>query len=111
MKIEGAAKRLSIYIGESDQWHGHSLSGALVRRAKEMGLAGATVIRGIEGFGAHSRVHTTRILRLSEDLPIVVELIDVAERIESFIPVLDEMVREGLVVIEDVHVLKYEAGV
>ncbi len=110
MKLEGAAKRLSIYIGESDQWHGHSLSGALVRRAKELGLAGATVLRGIEGFGAHSRLHTTRILRLSEDLPIVVELIDTAERIDGFLPVLDEMVREGLVVIEDVHVLKYEAS-
>ena len=110
MKIEGPAKLLRIYIGESDQWHGASLAGALVRRPHEQGLAGATVVRGMEGFGANSRVHTTRILRLSEDLPVVVEIVDREERINDFLPLLDEMVVEGLVVVQDVHVVKYVAN-
>lgn len=76
MKIEGPAKQIRIYIGESDQWHGQPLSSAIVRRAREAGLAGATVLRGEEGYGAHSRIHTERILRLSEDLPVVIDIID-----------------------------------
>ncbi|MBI2302939.1 MAG: DUF190 domain-containing protein [Armatimonadetes bacterium] len=110
MKIEGPAKMLRVYLGESDQWHGQNLAGAIVRRAKEQGLAGATVLRGLEGFGANSRVHTASILRLSEDLPVVIEMVDVAQRIEDFLPVLDEMVTEGLVVVQDVHVVKYVAN-
>jgi len=110
MKIEGPAKLLRIYIGESDRWHGEPLAAALVRRAHEQGLAGATVVRGLEGFGANSRVHTTRILRLSEDLPVVVEIVDRSERIEDFLPLLDEMVTEGLVVLQEVHVVKYVAS-
>lgn len=110
MKIEGDAKALRIFVGESDQWHGQPLYAALVRRAREEGLAGATVTRGVEGFGAHSRIHTARILRLSEDLPMVVEIVDRADRVERFLPLLDEMVTEGLVVIEDVRVLKYLPG-
>jgi PII-like signaling protein len=110
MKIEGPAKLVRIYVGESDQWHGRSLTSAIVTRAREQGLAGATVLRGMEGFGANSRVHTARILQLSEDLPVVIEIVDVAERIGDFLPVLDEMVVEGLVVIQDVDVLKYVAN-
>lgn len=107
MKIEGDAKRVRVYIGESDQWHGKPLFAAIVERCRAEGFAGATVLRGIEGFGAHSRIHTARILRLSEDLPIVVEIVDRPDRIERLLPMLDEMVREGLITIEDVHVLKY----
>ncbi len=110
MKIEGPAKELRIYVGESDQWHGQPLYAAIVLRAKEMGLAGATVVRGIEGFGANSRLHTTRLLRLSEDLPVVIELVDRAGRIAEFLPLLDDMVTEGLVVVADVDVIKYLAG-
>lgn len=110
MKIEGPAKKVRIYVGESDQWHGQPLYAAIVRRAREHGLAGATVLRGIEGYGATSRLHTARILRLSEDLPMVIELVDLEERINAFLPALDEMVTEGLVTIQDVHVLRYVAN-
>jgi uncharacterized protein len=110
MKIEGEAKRVRVYIGESDRWHGKPLFTAIVERCRAEGFAGATVLRGVEGFGAHSRIHTARILQLSEDLPIVVEIVDLAARIERLLPMLDKMVGEGLVTIEDVHVLKYSAG-
>jgi uncharacterized protein len=110
MKIEGGARRIRVYIGESDQWHGKALFTAIVERCRVEGFAGATVLRGIEGFGAHSRIHTARILQLSEDLPVIVEIVDRPERIEQLLPMLDEMVKEGLVTIEDVHVLKYVSG-
>lgn len=107
MKIEGPGKLVRIYVGESDRWHGQALYNAIVERARKEGLAGATVTRGIEGFGANSRIHTASILRLSEDLPIKIELVDLAERIESFLPILDEMVTEGLITIQDCEILKY----
>lgn len=107
MKIEGPAKQIRIYIGDSDQWHGQSLYSAIVQRAHDQGLAGATVLHGLEGYGATSRIHTARILRLSTDLPVVVEIIDRPERINDFLPVLDEMVTEGLVTVQDVEVLRY----
>lgn len=107
MKITGQGKCLRIYIGESDQWHHKPLYHAIVEKARAEGLAGATVLRGIEGFGAHSRMHTAHILRLSEDLPIVIEIVDKAERINEFLPSLDEMVVEGLITIEDVEIIKY----
>jgi uncharacterized protein len=110
MKIEGDAQRVRVYIGESDQWHGKPLFAAIVERCHIEGLAGATVLRGIEGFGAHSRIHTARLLRLSEDLPIVVDIVDRAERIERLLPILDEMVTEGLITLENVHVVKYVHG-
>ena len=106
MKITGPGKLIRIFISESDQWHHEPLYTAIVRRAHDEGLAGATVIRGIESFGAHSRIHTMRILRLSEDLPVIVEIVDGEERINAFLPILDEMVDEGLVTIEDVQILK-----
>ena len=107
MKIEGPAQQLRIHIGESDQWHGKPLFAAIVLRARELGLAGATVLRGIEGFGAHSRIHTVQVLRLSEDLPVVVEIVDLPERVQAFLPVLDEMVSEGMVTLQEVQVIKY----
>ena len=110
MKIEGEAQLLRIFIGESDRWHGAPLYEAIVAKARELGLAGATVLRGITGFGAHSLVHTTKILRLSQDLPIVVEIVDRPERIEALLPYLDEMVAEGLMTIEKVHVVAYRSG-
>lgn len=110
MKVTGPGKLLRIYIGESDHWHGKALFNAIVERARTEGLAGATVIRGIEGFGAHSRIHTTSILRLSEDLPIKIEIADVAERIERFLPLLDEMVTEGMIAVQDCEIVKYVHG-
>jgi PII-like signaling protein len=110
MKIEGEGKLLRIFIGESDRWHGKPLYQAIVERVREEGLAGATVLRGIEGFGADSRLHTARILRLSEDLPVVVEIVDSAEQIERILPVLDEMVGEGMVTLERVKVIAYRGS-
>jgi PII-like signaling protein len=110
MRLEGEGKLVRIFIGESDRWEGKPLYEAIVRRVREAGLAGATVLRGIEGFGAHSRIHTSRILRLSEDLPIVIEIVDRAERIDEIVPLLDEMIGEGLITIEKVQVLKYRPG-
>jgi uncharacterized protein len=107
VKIEGPGKRVCIHVGEGDQWHGQALFNAIVERARQEGLAGATVTRGIEGFGVHSRIHTASILRLSEALPIKIEIIDTAERVAGFLPVLDEMVTEGLVTVEDCEIVKY----
>jgi PII-like signaling protein len=110
MKLKGDAKRVRVYISENDQWQGQALHAALVETCRRQGLAGATVLRGIEGYGPHGRVRTARILRLSEALPIVVEIVDQADRIERLLPLVDEMVQEGLVTVEDVYVLKYAAG-
>jgi PII-like signaling protein len=110
MKIEGEGKLLRIFVGESDRWHGRPLYQAIVERVREEGLAGATVIRGIEGFGADSRLHTARILRLSEDLPVLIEIVDSAEQIERILPVLDEMVGEGMVTVERVEVIAYRGS-
>lgn len=110
MKIEGEGKLLRIFIGESDTWHGKPLYQAIVERVREEGMAGATVTRGIEGFGATSRIHTARILRLSEDLPIVIEIVDTEERIQGIVPVLDEMVGEGMVTLERVEVIAYRSS-
>jgi PII-like signaling protein len=107
MRLEGDGLLLRIFVGESDRCDGKPLYRAIVERARAEGLAGATVVRGIEGFGAHSRLHTSRILRLSEDLPVVVEIVDLADRVEAFVPLLDEMVGEGLVTLEKVRVIAY----
>ncbi|MGZ4115438.1 MAG: DUF190 domain-containing protein, partial [Actinomycetota bacterium] len=106
-KIEGDGQLLRIFIGESDSWHGKPLYEAIVQRVREHGLAGATVIRGIEGFGASSHLHTSRILRLSQDLPVVIEIVETAERIDEILPILDEMVVDGLVTLEKAHVITY----
>jgi uncharacterized protein len=110
MKIEGEGKLVRVFIGESDTWHGKPLYQAIVERARAEGLAGATVIRGIEGFGADSRLHTSRILRLSEDLPVVIEIVDSSEKVERVLPLLDEMVGEGLVTLERVQVIAYRGS-
>ncbi len=107
MKIEGEGQLLRIYIGESDRWEGRPLYEAIVLKAREHGLAGATVLRGLMGFGADSRIHTAKVLRLSEDLPILIEIADRAERINAFLPVLDGMVSEGMMTLERVHILAY----
>lgn len=111
MKVEGPAKALAIYIGESDHWHGRPLYVAIVEAARKAGLAGATVTRGLMGFGANSRIHTTAILRLSEDLPLCVTMVDRPERIADFLPQLDEMIQEGLVATWDVQVEIYRHNV
>ena len=102
--LDGAASRLTIYIGESDTWRHKPLYTELVHRAHAAGLAGASVFRGIEGFGSSNRVHTSRLLSLSEDLPVAVVIIDNADRIEAFLPEVDEVVGEGLVTIDEVTV-------
>jgi PII-like signaling protein len=107
VRIEGQAKLLRIYIGETDRWHGQPLYMAILLKAREMGLAGGTVFRGIAGYGANSVIHTANILRLSEDLPVVIEIVDADEKIQAFLPVLDEMVKEGLILMREVEVVKY----
>ena len=106
-KIKAHAKRLRIYIGEADSWEGKSLYKALVLKAKELDLAGATVFQGCMGYGANSRIHTASLIDLSADLPIMIEIIDSAEYIEKFLPYLDLMVKEGLVTVDDIQVIKY----
>ncbi len=110
MTLPRDGQLLRIFIGESDRWGSLPLYEAIVQEARQRGLAGATVFKGFEGFGAHSRIHTTRILRLSEDLPIVVEIVDTEEKIQAFLPVLDELVKEGLATVEKAIVLFYRAG-
>jgi len=107
MKIENPGKQVRIFIGESDRWHHKPLADAIVEMIRAEGLAGATVSRGLAGFGANSRIHMAHVLRLSEDLPIVIDVIDRPDRIEKILPKLDEMVQEGLVVVSDVEVLLY----
>ncbi len=110
MKIPEQGCLLRIFIGESDMWQGKPLYEAIVLKARELHLAGATVLRGPMGFGANSRLHTAKILRLSEDLPMVIEIVDAREKIDAFLPEVDAMVREGLVTLENVRVIRYRAG-
>jgi uncharacterized protein len=107
MRLTGPARRLTIFVGESDQYHHHPIYSEIVHRAHSAGLAGATVLRGIEGFGASSHIHTTRILSLSQDLPVAIIIVDERERIDAFLPQLDDLVTEGLVIIDDVEVIRY----
>jgi len=110
MRLEGEGKLLQLFIGESDRWHGKPLYQAIVERVRQEGLAGATVLRGIEGFGADSRIHTSRILRLSEDLPVVIEIVDTSEQIDRAVPILDEMVGEGMLTLERVQIVSYRSS-
>ncbi len=110
MKLEGEAKLLRIFIGESDKWQHKPLYEAIVLKARELHLAGATVLRGPMGFGKSSRLHTAKILRLSMDLPLVIEIVDSEEKIQGFLPVLDEMMKGGLVTLEKVRVIDYRAN-
>lgn len=110
MRLQGEGKLLRIFIGESDKWHGRPLYQTIVERLRSEGIAGATVIRAIEGFGAKSHLHTSRLLRLSEDLPLVIEVVDTEEHIQRVLPVLDQMIGDGLVTLESVEVITYRAG-
>ncbi len=109
MQIPKQALLLRIFIGEDDQFEGRPLHEAIVLKARELHLAGATVLRGPMGFGASSRLHTTKILRLSEDLPLVIEIVDSEDKINGFLPLLDAMMSSGLVTLEKVQVLQYGA--
>jgi len=108
--LEGERVLVRVFIGESDRWHHQPLHAALLERLRREGFAGATVTRGIAGFGAHSVIHTASIVQLSEDLPVVVEIVDTEEQIARLRPILDEMVSEGLVTMEKVTVLRYGPG-
>ena len=110
MKIPAEGKLLRIFIGEADKWQGRPLYEEIVLLAKKEGLAGATATKGFMGFGCKSHMHTAKILRLSEDLPVIVELVDSDEKIGKFIPYLDEMVKEGLITLEKVNVVMYRAA-
>jgi hypothetical protein len=110
MKTEGTGKLLRIFIGESDRWGMQPLYTAIVEAARKAGLGGATVFKGIEGYGGHSVVHAARVFDLSSDLPVLVEIVDTEERIRNFLPALDEMVQEGLVTLETVEIIAYRAG-
>lgn len=107
MKLPSEAELLRVYVGESDKYMGKLLYQVIVEEARRRGMAGATVIRGTLGFGVHSRVHTAKILRLSEDLPMVVEIVDKPDRIAEFLPDLDKMVGEGLITLEKINVIAY----
>jgi PII-like signaling protein len=107
MRMAGPALRLTVFIGESDTWHHKPLYTEIVHRAHAAGLAGASVLRGIEGYGASSRIHTSRILSLSEDLPLAIVIVDTEERVRGFLPQLDELVTEGLVILDEVEVIRY----
>lgn len=110
MKIPAEGKLLRIFIGEADQWQGQPLYEAIVLLAKKEGMAGATALKGFLGFGCKSHMHTAKILRLSEDLPIIIEMVDSEEKINRFLPHLDEMVKEGLITLERANVIMYRAG-
>ena len=110
MHLPQDAMLLRIFIGESDRWHHQPLYEAIVLKARELHLAGATVLRGPMGFGKSSRLHTAKILRLSMDLPVVIDIIDSEEKLTAFLPMLDEMMKGGLVTLEKVKVIDYRAG-
>ncbi|MFC3572038.1 DUF190 domain-containing protein [Streptomyces yaanensis] len=106
-RLTGRALRLTVFIGEHDRWHHKPLYAEIVHRAHAAGLAGASVFHGIEGFGASSLIHTSRLLSLSEDLPVAVIIVDTEERVRAFLPQLDELVAEGLVTLDDCEVIRY----
>ena len=107
MRLTGTAQRLTIIVGDSHHWHHKPLFTEIVHRAHDAGLAGATVLHGVEGFGATSRIHSSRILSLAEDLPVVIVIVDSHDRIHAFLPQLDELVTEGLVILDDCEVIRY----
>jgi PII-like signaling protein len=107
VRLTGSALRLTVYVGENDTWHHRPLFSEIVHRAHKAGLAGASVFRGVEGFGASSLVHTTRLLSLSENLPVAVVIVDTEDRVRAFLPQLDELVTEGLVTLDACEVIRY----
>ena len=109
-ELDGEQMMVRVFLGEDDRWQGQFLHVALVERLRKEGIAGATVFRGVCGYGARSIVHSTHLLNLSEDLPLVVEVVDTPEHIDRMLPIIDAMVTEGLVTVEKVRVIKYSAG-
>ena len=109
MRIPSDGRLLRIFIGEIDHWQGQPLYEAIILLARKEGMAGATAVKGFMGFGCKSHLHTTKLLRLSEDLPILIEIVDSEEKIQRFLPHLDEMLQEGLITLEKVNVVKYRA--
>jgi PII-like signaling protein len=109
MRIPSDGKLLRIFVGEQDKWNGQPLYEAIVHLAKKQGMAGATVLKGCMGFGAQSRLHTPKLLRLSEDLPVVIEIVDSTEKVHQFLPHMDDMVKEGLITLESARVIMYRA--
>jgi PII-like signaling protein len=107
LKVTGTALRLTVFVDEDDTWHHRPLFSEIVHRAHKAGLAGASVFRGVEGFGASSLIHTTRLLSLAEHLPVAVVIVDTEERVRAFLPQLDELIVEGLVTVEEVEVVRY----
>jgi PII-like signaling protein len=107
MRLHGSATRLTVYVGEDDQYRHRPVYTEIVHRAHAAGLAGASVFRGIEGYGASSQIHTTRLLSLSEDLPVAIVIVDEDRRIRDFLPQLDELITEGLVILDEVEVYRY----
>ncbi len=110
MKIEAEARLVTVYVNSTDQWHGRPLYSAVVALCQEKGIAGATVVRCVEGYGAGHRLHTTRLLELSENLPVRIEIVDLPERIEPLLAALGGMIGEGLVTVSTVHVLRFLSG-
>lgn len=110
MKLPDEGKLLRIFIGETDAYQGKALYEAIVLKARELNLAGTTVFRGIMGYGAASRIHSIKLLRLSEDLPVMIEIVDTEENIEKILPFLDETVSDGLITMEKVKIIKYRSG-
>ena len=110
MKLPDEGELLRIFIGETDKYKGKPLYEAIVIKARELNLAGATVFRGIMGYGATSRIHSIKLLRLSEDLPVLIEIVDTEDNISKLLPFLDETVKEGLITMEKVRVIKYRHG-
>ncbi|MBO4252480.1 DUF190 domain-containing protein [Streptomyces griseorubiginosus] len=106
-RLTGSALRVTVFVGENDTWHHKPLYSEIVHRAHAAGLAGASVFRGIEGFGASSLIHTSRLLSMSEDLPVAIVVVDTEERVRAFLPQLDELVDEGLVILDDCEVIRY----
>lgn len=107
MKIEVEARLVTVYLNATDQWHGRPLYSAIVQLCQNKGIAGATVIRCLEGYGAHHRLHTPRLLELTENLPVRIEIVDIAERVDPLLKELDAMIGEGLVTVAPIHVIKY----
>ena len=110
MRLEGTGKLLRIFVGEKDRWRSQPLYVAIVEALRRQGFGGATVIKGIEGFGAHSVVHAARVVDFSSDLPVLIEVVESDEKIRAFLPTIDEMVKEGLVTLESVEIIHYRAG-
>jgi uncharacterized protein len=108
--LQGPARRITIFIGESDRYHHKPLYAEIVHRAHQRGLAGASVFRGLEGFGASSRIHTSRLLSLSEDLPLAIIIVDTAERTAAFLDEIEELITGGLIIVDDVDVYRYAGG-